>query len=264
MTNINTIAKVFSVFAFLIMVSVNALANLLPLNGVTTGELSNMYPTLITPAAYTFLIWIIIYLLLFSFTIYQLEFAAGKRKLSSNLADFIRGFYIVSCLCNAVWIFAWHYKYIALSLVLMVTLFICLGFMYKLLYEEELSLGEKIFIRLPFSIYFGWITVATVTNVAALLVSIRWSGFGITRSVWAIITAIGIFVYASYITLKNSSLAYTATVIWAFLGLVVKHTAQNELNGKYPNVIIALIACIGVLVLEMGYCIVIKKRLGNK
>lgn len=264
MTNVSTIAKVFSIIAFLIMVSVNALANLLPLNGMTTGEISDVYPSLITPADYTFLIWGFIYLLLMSYTIYQLEPSKGKRKLSSNLADYIRGFYIVSCLCNAVWIFAWHYKYIALTLVLMITLFICLGFMNKLLYEEELSLKEKILIRLPFSIYFGWITVATAVNVGVLLVSIRWSGFGISRSVWTIIAAITIFVFASYVTLRNSSLAYAATVIWAFLGLVSKHTAQNELNGKYPGVIIALTTCIGILILEMGYCIVIKRRLENK
>lgn len=262
MTNINTIAKMLSVIAFLIMVSINVLANLLPINGVKTGELSDTYPTLITPSDETFLIWAVIYILLMVYSVYQLGLLKSKGKLSSDLANYIRGFYIVSCLCNAAWIFAWHFRYIALSLVLMITLFVCLFLNNKLLYSEELSLREKLFIRLPFSVYFGWITVATAVNTAVLLISLRWTGYGMKDYIWAIIGVLIIFLVATYITLRYGSLPYTAAVIWAFLGVIAKHTSESELNGRYPMVITTLILCIILMITELGFSLYRKRKNG--
>ena len=260
MLNFNTIAKMLSAIAFLIMVATNALANLVPLNGVTAGELSRTYPTLITPSAITFLIWAVIYALLMIYTVYQLGTKKSKRKLSLYMANYIRGLYIVSCLCNVAWIFAWHFRYIALSLVLMIALFVCLLLNNKLLYTEELTSKEKLFIRLPFSVYFGWITVATAVNTAVLLISIRWSGYGISDYVWAMIGILIIFLVASYITLKYSSLAYAITVIWALIGLIIRHVSKDELSGKYPKVILSLILCIILMLVETGFCLYRKKK----
>lgn len=245
--------KVFSVIAFLIMVAMNIIANLIPMNGMTTGELSEVYPTLITPANYTFLIWILIYLFLFAYTIYQLELFGQKRKLTNKISGYIRVFFIISCLFNAGWIVAWHYKYMALSLMIMIALFICLSFINNYLYKEDLSMEEKLFIRLPFGIYFGWITVAAVVNVAVLLVSIRWSGFGIPAPVWTIIAAALILFVTFYYIKKNKGLAYAATVIWAYIGILVKHTSVNGFRGDYPDIITATIICILMLSFIIGF-----------
>jgi hypothetical protein len=244
MANTNAYEKVFSVIAYLIMVTFNILANLIPLNGMTTGELSNRYPSLITPAGYTFLIWTIIYALLFAYTIYQLEILVHRRKLGSKVTSYIRLYFILSCLCNAAWIVAWHYNYIALSLMLIIIILVCLSFINIYVYTEELSFREKLFIRLPFSIYFGWVTVATVVNTSVLLISVRWSGFGIPAQVWTIVAALIILIVASVNTLKHKSLAYAATVIWAYVGILVKHISKAYLDGQYPEVIIAIIICI--------------------
>ncbi len=262
MMNINTIAKMLSAIAFLIMVSINALANLLPLNGVTTGQLSDSYPTLMTPSGGAFLIWTFIYAFLVIYTVDQLGLSKSKRKLSPNLANYIRGFYIVSCFCNAAWIFAWHFRYIALSLVLMIALFVCLYFNNKILYTEELTLKEKLLIRLPFGVYFGWISAATAANAAVLFVSLRWTGYGIPDYIWAIIGILVILMIASYITLKYSSLAYAVAVIWTFLGLLAKHASKAELNGKYPMIVTTLILCIIVMIAEIGFCLYRKRKNG--
>ena len=262
MAHKNAYIKVFSVIAFLIMVIFNALANLLPLNGITTGALSDRYPSLITPAGYAFSIWTLIYAFLFAYTIYQLELTGHTKKLSPMVSDMIGLYFIVSSLCNAGWIIAWHYNYIALSLMLMIFILVCLCFINNYAYSDELTLREKIFVRLPFSIYFGWITVATVVNTSVLLISIRWSRLGISDIVWAIIAVLIILIVASINLTKNKSFAFTIAVIWAYVGILVKHTAKTELNGKYPEIIIAIIICILILFSEMAYIVFKKKKYG--
>ncbi len=262
MENTNTYMKGFTVVAYFVMAILNILANLLPLNGITTGALSDRFPSLITPADYTFLIWTLIYALLLSFILYQLDLFGQKRKLSGKMMDYIKLYFIMSCLCNAGWIIAWHYNYIALSLMLIILILICLSFINSYVYTEELSLQEKIFIRLPFSIYFGWITVATVVNISVLLISIRWSGFGISASVWTILAALIILIVASINTIKHKSFAYIFTVIWAYVGILVKHASKTEMDGRYPGVMIAVVICILILLSEMAYIIFKKKKYG--
>jgi hypothetical protein len=262
MVKTNAYVKVSAVIAYLIMVTFNILANLIPLNGVTTGELSDRYPSLITPAGYAFLIWSLIYTLLLVYSFFQLELFGHNRMLTGKVSGYIRLYFILSCFSNAAWIIAWHYNYIALSLMLMIIILVCLCFINTYAYSEELSLQEKILIRLPFSIYFGWITVATVVNTSVLLISIRWTGYGIPAWVWTIVAALVILVVATINTIKYKSLAYAATVIWAYVGILVKHTATTGLNNKYPEVIIAVILCILILLSAMGYIVIKKKKYG--
>lgn len=262
MSNVNIYNKVLTVISFLVMMTVNILANLMPLNGMTTGGISEKYPVLIAPAGYTFLIWTVIYVLLFAYVVYQLEFIGHTRALSPKLTNIIRLLFILSCLCNTAWIFAWHYRYIALSLVLIITILLCLSIINKYIYLEELTLSEKIFIRLPFSIYFGWITVAATINIFVLLVSISWSGFGILGRVSTILGALIILIIASIYTLKNRSITYAATVIWAYVGIIVKHIAKNSFHGQYPEIVFAVMICILCLLIEMGYVILNKKKYG--
>ena len=131
MSNIDIYKKGLSVVSFLVMTAVNILAKLIPINGMTTGEISAKYPSLITPASYTFLIWIVIYVLLFFYIVYQLDFTKKERTLPPKVFNIIRMLFILSCLCNTAWIFAWHYKYIALSLVLIISILICLSIINK-------------------------------------------------------------------------------------------------------------------------------------
>ena len=261
MANKNIYVKVFTIVAFFVMIATNGAANLIPLNGVTTGAISDHYPSLLTPAGYTFLVWTVIYALLFLYVVYQLELFVKRRRLSAKISGYIRMYFILSCFCNAGWIFAWHYRYIAFSLVLIISILVCLSFINKYLYTDELSLSEKICLRLPFGIYFGWITVATIVNTSVLLISVRWSAFGLPYSFWTIVAALVILLIASVNTLKNESLAYTAAVIWAYVGILVKHTSKNGYNGKYKDIIIAVIICILLLIFEMGYITFKKKKM---
>ncbi len=259
MENASAYKKVITVIALLVMVAVNMHANLVAINGITTGDIIYIYPSLITPADYTFLIWPVIYFLLFGYAVYQLERFRFIRKLETKIFDLIRVLFILSCLCNIIWIFAWHYRYIALSLMLIVVLLVCLRIINKYIYSEELSFSEKVFLRLPFSIYYGWITAIVVVNTAVLLISIGWSGFGISTRLWAIVAILIVLFIAFFNTLKNKSLAYAATVIWAYIGMIMKHISKSGYNREYPEVKIAIIICIICLLIEMGYVFIKEK-----
>ena len=146
----------FVVITFVIMVTVNALSALLPLSGITPGEVSDSYPNLFAPAGITFSIWSLIYLLLAAHTLYQIGLFRGNEKVNYELLRKTGIVFSVSSLINAAWIFSWHYRIIPLSMVLMVFLLICLIDIAVIVNAQSLSPREKLFIRLPFSVYFGW------------------------------------------------------------------------------------------------------------
>ncbi len=260
MKDSSIIEKCISVVAYLFMIGLNILGNVLPLGGLTTGEISDKYPSLISPAGYTFSIWGAVYILLFLFVVYQLGLIKNRNeKLMPELYSLIRILFVISSLCNAAWIIAWHYEYLALALMLSVIILICLILINKHMYAEELSLAEKLFIRFPFGIYFSWISVATVLNTTVLLVSIRWSGFGVSALIWSIIVIILATLLTVVVSLKLRSIAYIVPVLWAFGGIMTKHLFQEELQGKYPELIVTLIICSLLLLTEIFYVTYHKK-----
>jgi len=238
--------KLFVAATFLAMVVVNVLANLLPINGITTGAVSDSYPNLFTPAALTFSVWGLIYLLLAVHTLYQIGLLRGKDKTNEVLLRKIGVIFSISSLVNTAWIFAWHYKLIVLSAVLIVILLICLIAIATLINAQPLSTREKVLIRLPFSVYFGWITVATIANITTMLVYLGWNGFGIPESAWTIvILAIGALI-GVLTMLRFKDIAYGLVLMWAYLGILIKHADSSGFSGQYPGVIIAVSACLAV------------------
>lgn len=249
--------------AFVAVVVVNFLANALPINGVTTGEASDSFGNLFVPAGVTFAIWGLIYVLLLGYTVYQFGLLQrnkdAKREKSLHR---INTYYLVTSLANIAWIFAWHYGVIWLSLLFMVTLLVTLIKIADVINREKYNLKDTLFIRLPFSVYFGWITVATIANVTALLVSLNWSGFGISETVWTIIVLLvgsGIGIAR---TLKDRNIFYGLVLVWAYGGIWLKHTSPGGFDGAYPNIITTLIICIILFLSTVGY--VGYKRLAPK
>ncbi|HEX7003610.1 MAG TPA: hypothetical protein VF168_05455 [Trueperaceae bacterium] len=153
-----------TVFAFIVVLAMNYLAVSLPLAGRTTGEVSSRFPVSVTPADYAFSIWSVIYLGLAAFTLYQALPAGAAGRL-----DRIRLLFLLSCLFNVAWLVAWHNLLVPLSLLLM----LCLLATLVILYRETRGVrgGATSFwcLRLPFSIYLGWISAATLVNVAVFL-----------------------------------------------------------------------------------------------
>lgn len=248
--NSGFVIKVVVAVTYLAMVLINALANAIPINGVTTGGVSDSYPDLFAPAPLTFAIWALIYILLAGYVLYQFGlFQADKGAAREDLFQKVGILFAISSAANFLWIFAWHYDAIWLSLIFMIVILACLILIANRLRAEELSLKEKLFIRLPFSVYFGWITVATIANVTTFLVSIGWSSFSAAAQFWMVVVLL-VGVAIGVLRMRyDSDLAYGLVILWAYAGILNKHVSPAGFAGQFPLIIIFVIASIILLVL---------------
>lgn len=232
-------------FATLIM---NILANLLPLGGKNTGELSDAYPNLFVPNGYIFSIWFVIYVLLGIYAFYQVT--ASQRD--SPYQNKIGILFLLATIANISWLFFWHYEIVPLSLVAMVGLFLSLLGIYLRLEVgvSTASSSERRYVHLPFSVYIGWITVATVANVVALLVSISWDRFGLSENLWTILilAVVGLITFLVLLTRRDT--AYSLVIAWALSGIYTKQivAAPDVAITALALAVILLIVGIGVLV----------------
>ncbi|MDQ1281746.1 MAG: hypothetical protein QG630_97 [Patescibacteria group bacterium] len=253
----NICVKIFVVLSFIAMVMVNFLANRLPINGRSTGVISDSYPNLFAPAGVTFSIWGLIYLLLALYTLYQF-ILSRKNKSKENFLRNINTLFIYTSLANISWIFAWHYDFIGLSVLIMATLLILLIKITRIIYKEQLTSGEKFLISTPFSIYFGWITVAAIANTTVFLVSINWNGFGITDFIWTSIILLAGALIGILMIKKDKNIAYALVLIWAYFGILFKHVSVNGFNQEYQSIIITLIVCLALFIFFTGKLLIKK------
>jgi translocator protein len=251
---INQILVTVNTFALIGVLTINALAVILPINGMDTGEISALYPNLFTPAGITFSIWSIIYLLLIGFILCR-----GFIMHQPYFAE-LSLWFMLSCVANISWIFVWHYLLTGASLVVMIVLLFSLIKIFLLLQTVQFpSLTEKLFVKLPFTFYFSWICVATVANVSALLVSLHWTGGFITPQIWTVIMIIVAFALAVFISGKYKEPAYLLVSIWAFFGIYYKWKGTE-------NSLIAMTALVCLLLLSVLFIILQfrNRRQGDK
>jgi benzodiazapine receptor len=239
-----------NVVAFAVTVIVNVLASSLALNGVTTAEVSDLYSTLVTPAGYVFSIWGVIYTLLLFFAVFQ---ALPSQREKPFLRQ-ISVLFVLSCVFNVVWLFLWHYDQIVLSVVLMFALLATLIAVYMRLGIGKVSATrrERVFVHLPFSVYLGWITVATIANVASALVSIQWDGFGLANDVWAVLViAVALLITLAVIATRKD-VAYSLVLVWALVGIAVNQSA-------YQNIVLAVAASAVIILVALAVVLAVSK-----
>lgn len=220
MKNANVL-KWVNVGTTVIMIVVNILANALPLNGLNTGQISDRFDVYFVPAGYVFSIWGLIYLALLAFTIYQLT------PHSVAIRERIGYLYALSAVANIAWIFLWHYEVFPLTIIAMLVLLGSLVAIYLLLGigRRHPAASERWSVHFPFSLYLGWITVATVANVTSLLDYLNWNGWGIAPEVWALIMLIVAAGVALAVSYTRGDITYIAVIVWAYIGIAVKHGA---------------------------------------
>lgn len=257
------VIKILLPLAYVAMVTVNFLANSLPINNTTPGQVSDAYPNLFAPAGFTFSIWGLIYLFLGLYVIYQLGLFK-KIKVDENLQkiyDKVGLYFILSSLANLLWIFAWHYDFIGLALLLIISMLVCLIKIADTLRLQKLKTIDFWLLKIPFSLYFGWITVATVANVVVFLVSINWQGFGLSDITWLVVVLIVATMIGLIRTLYDRNIIYGFVLIWAYFGILSKHLANDGFAGMYPTAIIVLIVSMvlflgaNILVLTKPSCL---------
>jgi hypothetical protein len=219
----DTLRQIANLVTVIIALTVNILASALPLNGQNTGEISDRFQVYFVPAGYVFAIWGIIYIGWIAFVIFQFR---ASQKESPRLRR-LGYLFALSNLANAAWLFAWHYNQFGLSVIIMLTLLGLLIASYLRLdvNGEVVSRTERWSVDIPFSIYLGWITVATVANITDLLYLVEWNGFGISAPIWAVIMIIVASVLGLLMAVTRREIAYLLVLIWSFIGIAVKQAS---------------------------------------
>jgi hypothetical protein len=211
--------QILNVIAFLAMLAVNGMANSLPINGQTTGEISDSIPSLFTPAGYVFAIWGLIYLGLGTFAVYQ----GLPMKRDRPFIKHIGYWFIASSVFNIIWLFLWHYEQFVLSLVAMLGLLGSLLMLYIRLGigRDAAPLLDKVLVYLPFSIYLGWISVATIANASTVLIVLGWNGFGLSPELWTAMMVAIAAVLGIVMSWQRKEIAYPLVIVWALVGISV-------------------------------------------
>ncbi|MEL7222796.1 MAG: hypothetical protein AAGJ93_15850 [Bacteroidota bacterium] len=238
-----------NVVGFIIVVTLNVLANALPLNGYNTGELSDFYPNLFVPSGFTFSIWGVIYSLLLVFIIYQMRSWWSKKEVDLGIVRAIGPWFFISCMANASWIMAWHYLQTLLSVLIMLMILTSLRIIYLRIGTGKsiaMPSSDKWAVRLVFSIYFGWITVATIANVTAVLVANGWTGGGLDPVIWTVIMLAIATLIGGLMLWKYKDAPYAFVLVWAFFGIYSRH------NGNPDVQLIAYTCLAGMVVLGLG------------
>lgn len=243
---------------FIVMVAVNWLSVAGNLNGLTTAEVSDRYPSLFTPQPYTFSIWGILYLLLLLYVLFQFF---SRDFGQDGKAETIACWFTLSCAANAGWIVAWHYGQIALSVLVMALLMASLARILPLVSGPDQKFGYRLSRELPFGLYAGWITVATVANIASLLVSLGWNGFGLPAFLWLILTLLIAACIAILVTRKTLNTAYPAAVLWGLGGILARYMPDFRLDAGSEAMWIVLTLALCMLALTAQWIAVFVRRL---
>ncbi len=245
--NKDLVRQLLTVVGLIIVLVVNILASLLPLNGLTTAQISDSFPVLFVPAGYVFSIWGIIYLGSIAFTVYQL-LPSQREHLRLRKMGLL---FFFSCLANALWLVSFHYQQFGLAMLLILVLLVILIRIYLVLDigRNKVKPLEKWVVDLPFSIYLSWITVATVANVSQLLYWLHWDGFGLAPEVWTVIMLAVAVVLSVLMSFIRKDVGYTLVLVWAFIGIAIKQSALPLVSNAawFSAVVITVILLLAIL-----------------
>jgi hypothetical protein len=236
--------QILNVIALLAVLVVNGLATNLPINGMDPGEISDSVPSLFTPAGYVFSIWGLIYLGLLAYVVYQA--LPGQRD--SAFVERIGYWFAISSLLNASWIFAWHYLQFSLSLAIMLGLLGSLLVLYVRLGigRGDVSMRDKLLVHAPFSVYLGWISVATIANVSVVLYTLGWNGLGIAPAIWTVAVMLVAAGLGIAMIVDRKELAYPLVIVWALIGIAVK-------RADIPAIAVTAWIAAAVVLLTLGW-----------
>jgi hypothetical protein len=209
--------------ALAVTLVLNTLANALPLGGRTTGEISDSLNVLFVPAGYVFSIWGLIYLGLIGFAVFQ-ALPAQQANPSVRATGWLFAF---TCLANSLWIVFWHSGYYALTLAVMLALLVSLITLYRRLAAlRPVNPSTRWLVHLPFSLYLGWISVATIANAGAVLVSLGWDGRPLDPAAWTAVMIGAAALLSVLMSYFHRDRVYAGVIAWALVGILVKQSGQ--------------------------------------
>jgi benzodiazapine receptor len=219
--------QILNVVALIAVLVVNYVAGSVGINGYTSGEVSDTIQSLFTPAGYVFAIWGLIYLGLGAFAVYQ----ALPAQRAKSFIEQIGYWFVVSCLFNIAWLFLWHYLQFPLSMLAMLGL---LGSLIAIYLRLDTGRGfapgqEKLLVHVPFSVYLGWISVATIANASIVLYTLGWKGSGAAPVIWTVLMVVIAAVLAIATIVLRNDIAFALVIVWALIGIAVARAGMQAI-----------------------------------
>ncbi|MBI9012230.1 MAG: tryptophan-rich sensory protein [Clostridiales bacterium] len=227
----------------LLTLMVNAMGAFGLINNLSQKEVSDMYQTLITPSPSTFSIWSVIYtLLIISIVVMIIK----KEDTYFNKAtEEISYLFWISCALNIIWIVSFSYNFIGLSTIFILAFSIVMVLIVQVI--GKIQTQNRFLLPITFGLYAGWLFIATVVNIAAWLVKIKWGGLGISPEIWSCVILLVAIAFSSIVLLKTQNAIFPLPIAWAYFGIYNFLNASDGFDGAYK--ILPIIALIGVVLL---------------
>jgi translocator protein len=223
----SNIRAYINIGALILVLLMNYLSNAIPFNNLTQGDLSELYPVLITPATYVFSIWGLIYLGLIAFIIYQ----ALPQYRENPAVKAVGILFAVNALFNVLWLLFWHYQRVGWSMIMMLLILGSLILIYLRIgtVTAEKTFYDRLLVKYPFSLYLGWITAATIVNLNVLLYSIGWLGTGGGGVVFTMLMILIAAAVALAVFYLRQDYIFTFVFVWALIGIGARHGTDRVL-----------------------------------
>ena len=258
-TSINPkLLQIVNVIAIFATITMNALANILPFNGVTSGQVADHFFSYFTPPGYVFSIWSVIYTLLIIFAIYQVR----TNQRTEDYLGKIGFLYIIGAFFNIAWLIVFHYSFDN-NILLLFTEPLIVGLLVILLYTyvkleigiKEVSVKEKLAVHLPISVYVGWISLATIANTASILNEFLTIPIDI-QYIWTALVLIVALLITMLMLVLRRDIAFGLVVIWASVGIAIKWTTVEVIPLIFWTAsIVAIVVALSIVLIP-----IIKKK----
>lgn len=253
---------IFNTLSLIVHFAVTYFVMTRSINQLDVSEVSARYETLFTPAGITFSIWGIIYLLTGLFCLYHIiaAYKHDKTHSANNRLLKINGLFIILNLATAAWLVAWTQERLLIALgLIIIQLFCLMAINLRLrIYDPLRSAEFKLIAQVTFSIYFAWISIATIANAASWLKSIGWDGWGLTAVQWTFVMISIAIVLALLMIFVRRNVYFGLVVAWALFGIVQKrapldeHSDEPIITAAWAGVGVIFICSVIQLVRNMG------------
>lgn len=225
--------------AVVLLIVLNFLSSSIPFGGQTVAEVSAKYPSLITPAGYAFGIWGLIYFTLAIFAVFQLD--KGKNL---RMFRMIFPYFLLNVISNVLWLVAFQHELIGISVLIMAvtlgSLIVIFKYFYRL--KRALSTTHRYFFQVPFSLYFGWISVASIVNVAAFLNSLNIGFLNAYEATFGVIMLAVGAILALFILLRRNDYIYLGAVAWAYIAIWFGEADHPLISNTAKYAALAMVA----------------------
>ncbi len=256
----DTLRQALVLVAVIATIAFNGISQAIPVGGRTSADVSNHYTTFFTPANYAFAIWGVIYLLLIGFGIYQ---ALPSQRQNPNTRK-IGWLFILSCILNCLWITLFQFEQILVSVVVILAFLLTLIAIYVRLDigRGKPSTADRWLLHLPFSVYLGWLCVATIANISVLGVAQNLSNpLGIDGATWAAIMLVVATAVGVILAMTRRDVGFVLVFVWAFTAIINKQSAAPVVaTTALVTVIVLLVVLTGSILLNFQRSRTLKQK----